>query len=220
MFSDALMPESNHHGVMTRTTVDFWLDPLCPWSWLTAEWLREVQANAPVDVRWGVMSLSVLNEGNDIPEEWQELMRQGWGPVRALVAAQQQSGPDVFVPLMQAIARRWHVDERRDLPEVIREAVAECGLPESVAEAAWDTALDDEVRRAHGEAITLGGTDVGSPILAFDGPQGRVGYMGPIVSAVPRGRAAVDLFEATRTLALTPGFFELKSTRTVPPQFS
>lgn len=205
---------------MAPTTVDFWLDPLCPWSYLTAEWLLEVQQHAPVDVRWGVTSLSVLNEGNDVPQQWPELMRQGWGPVRVPVAAQQHSGPETFVPLMQAIARRWHVEERRDLPAIISEAVAECGLPESVADAAWDTSLDDEVRRAHGEAFALGGSDVGSPILGFAGPDGPVGFMGPIVARVVRGREAVDVFEATRTLALTPGFFELKSTRNLPPQFS
>jgi protein-disulfide isomerase-like protein with CxxC motif len=220
MFSDALMRESNHHGVVTRTTVDFWMDPLCPWSYLTAEWLIEVQRHAPVDIAWGVMSLAILNEGNEIPEEWRRLVEESWGPVRALVAARQAAGPESYVPLLQGIARRWHVEERRDLHDIVREAVAECGLPESIAEAAWDPALDAEVRREHDVAMALGGSDVGSPILAFDGPDGRVGYMGPIVSQVPRGAAAVDVFEAVRTLAFTPGVYEVKRTRDVSPQFA
>lgn len=196
------------------------MDPLCPWSYLTAEWLIEVQRHAPVDVTWGVMSMAILNEGGEIPEEWRRLVEESWGPVRALVAARQAAGPGSFVPLLQGIARRWHVEERRDLDAIVREAVAECGLPESVADAAWDPALDREVRREHGDAMKLGGPDVGSPILAFDGPQGRVGYMGPVVSRVPRGPEAVDLFGAVRALALTPGFFELKRTRDVSPQFA
>jgi protein-disulfide isomerase-like protein with CxxC motif len=214
------MPESNHHEVMTRTTVDFWMDPLCPWSWLTARWLLEVQEHAPVEVRWGVMSMAILEEGNEIPEQWREFVEQSWGPLRALVAAEQQAGPDAFVPLMGAIARRWHVDERRDMTEVIRESVEESGLPSAVAVDAWDSALDDAVRRSHESAVALGGSDVGSPILAFDGPKAGIGYMGPIISRVPQGAEAVALFDAVHRLAQTPGFFELKSTRTVPPQLA
>lgn len=195
------------------------MDPLCPWSWVTAEWLLEVQRHAPVDVTWGVLSMAILNEGNEIPEEWRQLVEDSWGPVRALVAARQASGAGTYVPLLQGIARRWHVDERRDLHAIVREAVAECDLPETISDAAWDPALDAEVRREHEAAMALGGSDVGSPILAFDGPNGRVGYMGPILSRVPRGTEAVDLFGAVRLLALTPGFFELKRTRDVSPQF-
>jgi protein-disulfide isomerase-like protein with CxxC motif len=220
MFSDALMRESNHHGGVTRTTVGFWMDPLCPWSFVTAQWLIEVQEHAPVEVRWGVMSMAILNEGNEIPDEWRTLVEQSWAPVRALVAARREAGPESFVPLMEGIARRWHVDESRDLHAIMRKAVADCGLPESVADAAWDRALDGEVRREHDAAMALGGPDVGSPILAFDGPQGRAAYMGPIVSRIPRGEEAVGLFDVVRTLALTPGFFELKRTRDVSPQFA
>ena len=203
---------------MERTRVDFWLDPLCPWSWLTAEWLLEVQQEAPLDVTWGVMSLSVLNEGADLPPEWDEFRAQAWGPVRVLEAARQQAGQDAFVPLMRAIARRWHVEERRDLTAVLGEAVAECGLPESVASIAWADDLDEDVRLSHKRAMALGGDDVGSPILGFTRGDGEVvGFYGPIISRVPRGEEAVRLFEATRTLATTPGFFELKRTRDEEP---
>ena len=47
-----------------RQTVDFWFDPICPWAWMTSRWMDRGGAGArPVDVRWHVMSLSVLNEG-------------------------------------------------------------------------------------------------------------------------------------------------------------
>lgn len=208
---------------MEREHVDLWLDPLCPWSWLTAEWLLEVQqqvAGGPdggLEIDWHVMSLSILNEGPDTPQEWQEFVRMAWGPVRALEAARQHD-PDSFVPLMRAIARRWHVDGRRDASTVIAEAVAEAELPASIADVAWTDDLDEDVRLSHKRAMALGGDDVGSPILSFvraDGEQ--VGHYGPIISRVPRGEEAVRMFDAVRTLVTAPGFFELKRTRDEEP---
>lgn len=202
---------------MKRISVDFWLDPLCPWSWLTAEWLVEAQAQRPLDVTWRVMSLSILNEHADLPPEWAQFLPLGWGPVRALEAASRVD-PDSFVPLMQGIARRWHRDGRRDLPEVVDEAVVECGLPSEVAAAAWSPDLDARVRASHEQAMTLGGDDVGSPILGFTRDDGRqVGFYGPVLSVVPRGDEAGRVFDAVRELAITQGFFELKRTRDAEP---
>jgi hypothetical protein len=40
----------------TRTAVDFWFDPSCPWAWMTSRWVDEVSRQRPLDVTWHIMS--------------------------------------------------------------------------------------------------------------------------------------------------------------------
>jgi protein-disulfide isomerase-like protein with CxxC motif len=206
---------------MDTTTADFWIDPSCPWSVMTASWLAEVQHERGIDVRWHAMSLAVLNEGNEIPEEWAQFTADSWGPVRVLAAADERFEPAAVRALVLALGRRLHADGRRDVDAVIRESVEESGLPAEVAELAWVTDMDEVVRLSHKRAMALGGNDVGSPILAVPGPDGDlVGFYGPIVSRPLEGPAAARLWDAYLTMATTPGFFELKRTRDEDPQFA
>ena len=64
----------------TPIAVDFWFDPVCPWTWLTSRWMLEVRKIRPVDVTWHVMSLAVLNEGrlDQLAPANRELMGQAW----------------------------------------------------------------------------------------------------------------------------------------------
>lgn len=206
---------------MDTTTADFWIDPSCPWSVMTASWLAEVQHERGIDVRWHAMSLAVLNEGNEIPEEWAQFTADSWGPVRVLAAADERFEPAAVRALVLALGRRLHADGRRDVDAVIRESVEESGLPAEVAELAWVPDMDEVVRLSHKRAMALGGNDVGSPILAVPGPDGDlVGFYGPIVSRPLEGPAAARLWDAYLTMATTPGFFELKRTRDEDPQFA
>jgi hypothetical protein len=66
--------------VSERSTAHFWFDPICPWAWMSSRWMLEVQAVRPVDVEWHVMSLTYLNAGREMPEDYAELMARAGGP--------------------------------------------------------------------------------------------------------------------------------------------
>jgi len=206
---------------MSETTIaDFWFDPRCPWAWMTSRWMLEVEQVRDVTVRWHVMSLAVLNEGRDLPEEYQEFMTTAWQPVRAVIAAQQRSGDDVVLPLYTALGTRFHLGQRDDVDTVVREALAEVGLPEELADLALTDELDEALRASHAEGISLVGQDVGTPVIAVPGPDGgRIAFFGPVVTPAPKGDAAGRLWDGTLLVAGTPGFYEVKRTRDIGPIF-
>ncbi len=197
------------------TSVEMWFDPICPWAWMTSRWLGEVEKVRGVEVTWSVMSLSMLNEGRDLPEDYRAMLDRSWGPGRVITAAARDHGPQVVKALYDAMGTRFHPGGLSDRAQVIAEALAEAGLPAELASYADTDEIDPLLRQSHERGIALVGEDVGTPIIAVDG----VAFFGPVVSPAPKGEAAGRLWDGCVLVAGTPGFFELKRTRTVDPIF-
>jgi 2-hydroxychromene-2-carboxylate isomerase len=197
-------------------TVDFWFDPVCPWAWIASRWMLEVEKVRPVKTKWHVMSLAVLNEGRrDLSEEYRALLQRAWGPARVCVAAEHKFGDEILSPLYTALGNRLHIEKRRGDPEVIPESLIECGLPPELAEIADSDEFDDELRRSHHEGMDPVGYDVGTPVIHVGG----VAFFGPVVTPRPKGEDAGKLWDGVLLVAGTPGFYELKRSRTVGPIF-
>jgi hypothetical protein len=185
--------------------------------------MHEVMGMRDVQVTWKVMSLAILNEGNEIPPQYAEAMAAAWGPVRVCIAAEQQfSGerPDIVGELYTAMGIRLHLQSRTDYAQVLTESVAEVGLPASIAAAARDDSLDAALRASHDEGAHLVGPDVGTPIIAIADRDGKeVGLFGPVITPAPLGEDAGKLWDGFVLMVQTPGFYEIKRTRDVEPQF-
>jgi 2-hydroxychromene-2-carboxylate isomerase len=198
-----------------RASADFWFDPLCPWAWLSSRWILEVEKVRDVDVRWHVMSLAYLNEGRDLPPDYQKAMDAAWGPVRVLMAAAAAHGDEVLLPLYTALGTRFHHEKKPKDRATITEALAEVGLPLDLADAMTSKAFDDELKKSHHAGMDQVGMDVGTPVISVAG----VAFFGPVVSPTPRGDAAGKLWDGVLLVAGTDGFFELKRSRTRDPIF-
>jgi hypothetical protein len=199
----------------TKSPVELWFDPLCPWAWMTSRWLMEVEKVRDVQVTWSVMSLAVLNEDADLPEDYARMMKQAWGPVRVIVAAAREHGDDVIKPLYDAMGTLIHLGGEKDYEVVIAGALEQVGLPADLARFATSTEVDEQLRASHQRGIDLVGQDVGTPVIAVEG----VAFFGPVVTPAPKGEAAGRLWDGCVLVAGTPGFYELKRTRTSGPVF-
>lgn len=195
--------------------VDFWFDPICPWAWMTSRWMLEVEKVRDVKTTFHIMSLSVLNEGRDLPADYRRHMDEGWAPARVALAVEEKYGSEKLREFYTAIGTRFHPGKQPRNDETIAAALAEVGLDTSLVAAGETDANDEALRRSHHEGMDPVGDEVGTPVIHINGKA----LFGPVISPAPKGEEAGELFDGFTKVTAYDGFFELKRTRTVDPIF-
>jgi hypothetical protein len=200
-----------------RRTIEFFFDPACPWTWMTSRWLVEATTRTDRRIQWRNLSLAIVNSDREIPEQYRAALAESGRALRIIAAMRADGRNDEIGDFYTEWGRRFHHDHATPV-EGLAGAVAA-----AVGAHTWTGAADDERWDADIEASTTegqelaGGSDVGSPVLAFGEP--RTGIFGPIVSPPPSGDDAVALLEHVVAAASMPAFYELKRGRRQGPQF-
>ena len=201
--------------------VDFWFDPVCPYSWTASRWLQEVAERRPLMVRHHVMSLYLLNQDRtDIAPEYRRSVEGSRGPAKVATGVAVRFGPEALADFYTAFGHRvfdvWRRPTAAEYHEVIRAALAETQLPADLEDAMECDDYDAPMRLSHDAGVALVGGEVGTPITRVSG----VAFFGPVLNGIPRGEQAVEVFEGARLLAGYPQFYELKRSRVQPPVFT
>jgi 2-hydroxychromene-2-carboxylate isomerase len=199
------------------TAVDFWFDPLCPFAWITSRTVLEVEKVRDVAVTWHIMSLAYLNQDKDISEDYRNLLKDAWQPVRVAMAVSEQHGQDALAAFYTEVGTRKHNGgaEKIDRP-LIEAALDAAGLPAELVEAMDDSSYDEAIKKSHHAGMDQVGYEVGTPTIAIDGHA----FFGPVLSKIPRGEEAGRIWDGAVALSSFPYFFELKRTRTGDLDFS
>lgn len=191
------------------SSVTLWLDPVCPFSWNTARWLRAVAEKTGLAIDWQLMSLAVLNEGRELPPPQQARMRDSQQIGRLMAAIAREAGAAGWSAAYFAFGEKYFDRSDPVDADLIAHVLTTVGAGGAAAAAAADESFDETIRRQHQAGQDALGETGGSPILRV----GEHAFFGPVLTAVPTAENASALFDAVATLAKTPQFAQLQRPR-------
>lgn len=196
--------------------VRFYFDPICPWCYETSRWAHLLEERGIVELEWGVFSLELQNAGRE-PEELAAAHARSAPALRTAVMVREHAGHRGVGAFYQAIGRRFHErGETLEDPATVEAALADAGLDTSLcAKALADGATADRVAAEHRE-LQERTRSFGVPTIVLDGGEGPA-IFGPVISEVPAGDEAEELWRHVSWLTRYQNFAELKRERLAPP---
>jgi hypothetical protein len=141
----------------------------------------------------------------------------GTSMLRVAAAARGDGGNDAVARLYTEFGVRMHDQgasvrlwNGEDAGDLVTPSLKAAGLPAGLAAAADDESWDEVLRAETDVALGRTGKDVGTPIITFDLDRPvETSLFGPVINHIPRGREAVDLWNALEVVARS-GVSELK----------
>ena len=206
------------------TAVEFYVDPSCPWAWITSRWIKDVAPHRDLDVTWPSYCLEIRDDygvAPTLPEKFRDLALSGHAlshrMLRVFEAARAQSGEAIVDALYTEWGPRFFTRGVTRDDGVIAQTLAACNLDPALLEAADDEKWDAPIVESMEIAYAFGGPKTQTPtIVVRDDPPH--GFKGPVMSPAPTGVAALELWDALMVISRQPGFFELTRPRSNPPR--
>jgi 2-hydroxychromene-2-carboxylate isomerase len=208
--------------------LEFFFDPVCPWAWITSRWVTEVKQLRAYEVTWRFICLKMINETNTAEWYTPQYKAGHMAGLHALRVADQvriELGNEQVGVLYTALGELIHQGGRRleitaDPVNVMQGVLKKAGLAPGFADAATDEAHDPYIRAETELAFERTGKNVGTPILTFHpGQSDEASFFGPVIASIPRGEAALKLWDAIEIVATTSGMAELKRSNRSKPVF-
>ena len=206
------------------TAVEFFVDPSCPWAWITSRWIKEVEPRRDLAVTWRSYCLEIRDDygvAPTVPEQFRETAIAAHAfshrMLRIFEAARAAVGEDAVDALYTEWGRRFFVRDRASDAALLSSCLTGCGLDAGLMEAADEEKWDGPIVEAMEVAYAFGGPKTQTPtiVVRTDPPHG---FKGPVMAPAPTGEAAVQLWDALQVISQEPGFFEITRPRRNPPR--
>jgi 2-hydroxychromene-2-carboxylate isomerase len=206
------------------TAVEMYVDPSCPWAWITCQWLREVAPQRDLDVTWRSYCMEIRDDYDVAPPvapERRDVVIAAHVVshriLRIFEAARRQGGEEAVDALLRAWGPLFFVRERPRDDALLAACVGNAGIDADLLAAADDEKWDAPIVESMDIAYAFGGTKTQTPtiVVRADPPYG---FKGPVMAPAPTGAKALELWDAIQVIAREPGFFEITRPRRNPPR--
>jgi 2-hydroxychromene-2-carboxylate isomerase len=206
--------------------VEVFVDPSCPWAWITSRWLNEVAPQRDLTVTWRSYCLEIRDDYGVVPTMPEKLRETALAAhavshrmLRIFEAARAEGGEAAVDTLYTQWGRHFFADTRLDDDDLLAACLASSELPEELVGAADDEKWDAPIVDAMEVAYEYGGPKTQTPTIVVRATP-PYGFKGPVMAPAPTGEAALRMWDAITVLAQEPGFFEITRPRANRPQAS
>ena len=211
-------------GSLGRVPVaEVFVDPSCPWAWITALWVREVAPQRGLGIIWRSYCLEIRDDygvAPTVPEHLRDAALEGHAlshrMLRIFEASRARAGEEAVDSLYIEWGRRFFTAGALRDDSLLSQCVAASGLDPELLGAADDDKWDAPIMEAMEVAYAYGGPKTQTPtiVVQADPPYG---FKGPMMAPAPTGEAALRLWDAVQVIAAEPGFFEITRPRVNRP---
>jgi hypothetical protein len=206
------------------TGVEVFVDPSCPWAWITSRWIKEVAPQRDLGVTWRSYCLEIRDDygvAPTMPEQFRETAIAAHAishrMLRIFEASRARFREDAVDALYTEWGRRFFVGAPARDDALLSDCLTACGLDPDLVDAAGDEKWDAPIVEAMEVAYAFGGPKTQTPtiVVSADPPHG---FKGPVMAPAPTGEAAVRLWDAIEVISRESGFFEITRPRLNRPR--